>query len=198
MKLSTVLGSIKGTESGTKVASASAPADTAPTKTAAASQDALKAALKEVTSAPAAAEKQASASSPVADLMKTAAQVAGAESEALLKEANWYGAAVCDGFMARFAQYNEAAEKLAAQHAPAAPVKTAADSFDKFAAENPQLVREAAELGYGSTIGQMDKLAGAAYEKGYNQAVEQIYKLAHGTFCRGYEDTLRMATEARR
>jgi len=202
MKLSHVLASI-GT--GEKTASAGAAAATSTTSpngagrekksSAAATSDRLRAALKEAeVQAPTGGEKQAAAPSPLADLMKTASAVASAEHEALVKEAQLYGASVADGFMVRLSQYNEAAEKLADQRTPAA-AKTAAvagDSFEKFAAENPDLVKEAAELGFATTLGQMDKLAGAAYDKGYNEAVTTIYKFAHGSFVQGYEDVARL------
>jgi len=202
MKLSHVLASIG---SGEKTAStAAAPSASNPgtsgggrekQASTAATNARLRDALKEAQiEAPARGEKQAAAPSPLADLMKTASAVASAEHEALVKEAQLYGASVADGFMVRLSQYNEAAEKIADQRTPAA-AKTAAiagDSFEKFAAENPDLVKEAAELGFATTLGQMDKLAGAAYDKGYNEAVTTIYKFAHGSFVQGYEDVARL------
>jgi hypothetical protein len=201
MKLSHVLASIGGSEKtaglGASSASTSAASGGHDKKASAATTaDKLRTALKEAqVQAPTGGEKQAAAPSPLGDLMKTAAAVAGAEHEALVKEAQLYGAAVADGFMARLSQYNEAAEKIASQRMPAAAPKTAAastDSFEKFAAENPDLVKEAAELGFATTMGQMDKLAGAAYEKGYNEAVTTIYKFAHGSFVQGFEDVARL------
>jgi hypothetical protein len=197
MKLSHVLASIGGGEKTASLAASSAPTAGASgghekRASAAATNERLRTALKEAqVQAPAGGEKQAAAPSPLGDLMKTAAAVAGAEHEALVKEAQLYGAAVADGFMARLSQYNEAAEKIASQRFPAGVPKTAAamgDSFEKFASENPDLVKEAAELGFATTMGQMDKLAGAAYDKGYNEAVTTIYKFAHGSFVQGFED----------
>ena len=103
MKLSNVLSSIKGSDA-EKTASASAD----PGKTAAAPSatgEKLRQALKEATAAPAAETKTAAAGSPVGDLMKTASQIAGAEHEALVKEAQLYGACVADGFLARVAHF---------------------------------------------------------------------------------------------
>jgi len=193
MKLSNVLATIKAPE-GEKTASAVSSSNAA-SKTAANTSDALKAALKEATApAAVATEKKASAGSPAADLLKTAADMAGAEHEALVKEAHLYGSAVCDGFMVRMSQYNQTLGHVAA---PATKVAAADDTFEKFASENPSLVKEAAELGYSTTLGQMDKLAGAAYENGYNEAVGTIYKLAHDSFCAGFEDTLRLVNSIR-
>jgi hypothetical protein len=191
MKLSNALGLIKG---GEKTASAPAPA-AAQTGSAPSSNDAgerLKQALKEAT-APEAQAKVAGTPSPVEDLTKIAADLSKAEHEAITKEAQLYGAALCDGFMARAAQYKEAAEKAAA--AAPQPTKTAAandGSFEKFAAENPELVKEAAELGYATTMQQLEKLAEAAYAKGWNTTVQQIHKAASDCFVAGFKDTLQL------
>lgn len=193
MKLSSVLANIKGSGE-EKTASVSSLWDQPGTVKAAGTGERLKQALREATTQ--VMEKQASAESPVAALMKTASMVAGAEHEALVKEAHLYGTAVCDGFMVRLAQYNEAAEKIASQQGS---VKTAADgSFEKFAAENPSLVKEAAELGYNTTMGQMEKLAENAYEQGYNETVSTIYKLAHDSFVQGFENAGALIMELRK
>ncbi len=201
MKLSAVLASIESPE---KTASVSPSPHPSPSpqggegKTAAVTADMLRAALRDAQAGGAAAgEKSASAPSPVGDLMKTASAVASAEHEALVKEAQLYGAAVADGFMVRLSQYNEAAEKLAGQQGSAQKTADAVDSFEKFAAQNGDLVKEAAELGYATTMGQMDKLAGAAHEKGYNEAVTRIYKFAHASFVQGFEDAAQLVQESR-
>jgi hypothetical protein len=194
MKLSDALGMIKG---GEKTASAAAPAAT-PSGSSSPSSDAgerLKQALKEATAPQA---KTASQASPVEDLTKIAADLSKAEHEALVKEAQLYGAAVMDGFMARGAQYQEAAAKVAATQ----PTKTAAvaggtSDFEKFAAENPELVKEAAELGFSATTQQLEKLAEAAYAKGWNDTVEQIHKAASESFVSGFKDTLAIIESAR-
>lgn len=199
MKLSSVLAKIEGpAEKTASVTSAKATSKPAEKSATAQTAERLKAALAEATT-PQSAEKQAAApvASPAADVQKLASEVLGAEHEALVKEAQLYGAAVCDGFMARLAQYDAAAEKVAAQ-APAVATKVAGDiSFEKFASENPELVKEAAELGFERTMQQMDKLAEAAYRKGHDNAVTAIYKTAHSTFVQGYEDTLRLVQELR-
>jgi hypothetical protein len=184
MKLSSVLTSIKGSN-GEKTASVSPSQEDRSEKSATASTSArLKEALKEA-AAPA-QEKVASAGSPIEDLTKIASQVASAEHEALVKEAQLYGAAVCDGFMARAAQYEAAGAKVAS----VGGVKTAGenDSFEKFASENPELVKEAAELGFQTASAQIEKLASAAYDKGYDEATLTVYKLGHASFVQGFED----------
>jgi len=190
MKLSDALGMIKG---GEKTASASAHA-LAPTGSSSPSSDAgerLKQALKEAT-APAAQSKTASQASPIEDLTKIAHDLSKAEHEALTKEAQLYGAALCDGFMARAAQYQEATAST-----KTAAVAGGTSDFEKFAAENPDLVKEAAELGYASTMGQLEKLAEAAYAKGWNDTVEQIHKTACDAFVAGFKDTAALIEGAR-
>lgn len=140
--------------------------------------DRLKHALAEAV-APA-AQKQASAHSPVEDLTKIAADLSRSEHESLVKEAQHYGAAVADGFMARLAQYNAAADQQ--------PTKTAsADSLEKFASENPQLMKDAAQVGYDTTQNQLEKLASASYNAGWNTTVQEIHKLATESFVAGFK-----------
>lgn len=181
MKLSQVLGNLQGND-GEKTASVASPATPSTSeKTAAETQTRLKAALAEVTAVTPSNEKKAS-NTPVADLTKLAAETANAEHEALVKEAHLYGAAVADGFIARLGQYNEAADKVASQQPTGV---------------SPQLEKQAAELGYATTMGQMEKLAGAAYTQGYNDTVTQIYKVAHGCFVDGYKHAAEMIVASR-
>lgn len=203
MKLSSVLAKISGptekTASTALAGSALAPGEKSAT---AKTEERLKAALAEATAPAAPADKIASAAgSPVADVAKLASEVLGAEHEALTKEAQLYGAAVCDGFMARLAQYDSAAEKIASQQLAGLPLIKAAAAgdvtFEKYANENPELVKEAAELGFERTMHQMEKLAEAAHRQGYKQGTGTIYKVAHASFTQGYEDTLRLIQELR-
>jgi len=188
MKLSDALGMIKGGEK-----TASAPAPTGSSSSSNDASERLKQALKEAT-APAPQAKTASQASPVEDLTKIAADLSKSEHEALTKEAQLYGAAVCDGFMARAAQYQEATDKLGASTETAA---APGGDFEKFATENPELVKEAAELGYSTTVGQLEKLAEAAYAKGWNDTVEQIHKTACDSFVAGFQETLKIIEGAR-
>lgn len=184
-KLSTVLGTVKGNAS-EKTASAGSLVTPSTNKTASDTAAVLKAALHEATAAPAATTEKKAASAPIADLNKLASDAANSEHEALVKEAQLYGAAVADGFMARIAQYNDAAEKVASQAPQAAPPDTR------------QLEKQAADLGYQATLGQMDKLAGAAWSAGYNDTVKQIYTLAHHNFVEGYKHASELIVASRR
>lgn len=188
MKLSDALAKV--TNSTAEKTAAAAPSTTPTVSTTPSNDiaDRLKVALKEATAPE--AQKTASQTSPVQDLVKIASDLSATEHESLVKEANLYGAAVCDGFMARLAQYNEASAKVtAAQPATAAPAaKTASeDDFEKFASENPDLVKEAAQLGYDATMLQMEKLSQAAYDAGWNNTVAQIHKLASDSFVAGFK-----------
>ena len=190
MKLSTALTMVKG---GEKTASDRAPDATPAPAASSSASDQLRQALKEATAPE--ATKTASQASPVEALTKIANDLSEAEHEALKKEAQLYGAAVCDGFMARAAQYAEAANKTAG----AAPSTKVAgdDSFEKFAAENPDLVKEAAEQGYRSALEQINKLAEAAYVKGYDTTVAQIHKYACDAFVAGFKDVAALMEASR-
>lgn len=149
--------------------------------------DMLKQALAEATAT--STTKTASMASPVEDITKIAADLSKAEHDALVKEAQLYGAAVCDGFMARAAQYEEATRKTAGTVGTTSYEKTANDeSFEKFAAENPDLVKEAMSLGYNTTLGQLEKLAEDAYAKGWNDTIQQVYKTACDAFVAGFKN----------
>lgn len=195
MKLSDALAQINGKASEKTAAAApttpAADAATAPSNDIA---DRLKVALQEATAPE--AQKTAAQASPTEDLTKLASDLSKAEHDSLVKEAQLYGSAVADGFMARLAQYNEAAAKIAGQ----SPVetKTAGEvvDFQKFAAENPQLVKDAAQLGYDNTVSQLEKLSAAAYDKGWNDTVVQVHKLASDAFVAGFKfvvDTIQAA-----
>jgi hypothetical protein len=159
----------------------------------------LRQALKEATAEVEASTKTAGQSSPLDDLTKLAASVVADEHAATIKEANLYGAAVCDGFMARLAQYDEAAQRTATT-LPA--VKTAAvsggvDDFEKFASANPDIVRDAHDLGYEQTKIDLTKLAEAAWLYGHNGTVQWIHKTASDSFVAGFADTARLIEAAR-
>lgn len=199
MKLSTVLSKLDA-GSAEKTAAA-APAPSAPSPASTPANERLKQALNDAIGSPAANDKTAAApvtpaASPVADMTKIAADLAAAEHEALVKEANLYGAAVADGMVARLAQYGLTADKIASAAPSPAPVP-AGDDFAKFASENPDLVREAAELGFNNTVAHIEKLSEAAYVKAYNETVEGLYKVAHHCFTTGFKETLAMIGGAR-
>lgn len=194
MKLSDALAKINP---GSAEKTAGVVAPSAPAVAPAASSDIadrLKVALQEAIAPE--AQKTAAQASPVEDLTKIAADLSASEHEALRKEAMAYGAAVCDGFMARAAQYNEAAAKVAAEQ-PAPKTAATVDTFDKFAAENPDLVKEAAQLGFDTTNVQLQKLAEAAYDKGWNDTVQKIHKLASDSFVAGFKAVIDIVEAAR-
>ena len=178
MKLSNLLKQINGND-GEKTASVvSTPTASTGEKAASITGERLKAALHEATSKQTTLAEKKASNAPIADLTKLANETATLEHAALVKEAQVYGAAVCDGFMARLAAYNDAAEKVAAQQV-AVPA---------------HLEKQAASLGFSTTMNQIEKLAEAAYAQGYNDTVEQIYKLAHDSFVNGYQHTLELVT----
>lgn len=129
--------------------------------------------------------KTASASTQVGDLTKIAADLAAADHEALTKEAQFYGAAVADGFMIRIKQYEAASEGLQ---------KVASDGqgvdVEKIASE--------AVRGFVETRATMEKEAADAYNQGYQETIAQIEKVAHVVYEQGAEDLYNiLAAQAR-
>jgi hypothetical protein len=91
-------------------------------------------------------------SRPSDDLSRMAIKLASAEQEAIIKEAELYGAAACDGFMSRMQDYELPMQKSAGYN----------DSY-----EEDLLVKQAMELGYNDTMSAMTKVASDAYNAGY-------------------------------
>lgn len=181
MRLSQVLARIQAPQD--KTAAASLPT-VSPEPASTDLKDRLKAAVEDAL-APV-PQKTAATTSPIDDLTKIAADLSDAEHEALKKEAMLYGAALCDGFMVRMAQYEAATQKVASTHPAALPARDDED-FNKFAAANPELVRDAAQVGYDQAMGQLTKLSQAAYDKGWNDTMHQVHKAASQCFVAGFK-----------
>jgi hypothetical protein len=122
----------------------------------------------------------------MAQVMKIATDLAASEQEALKKEAAFFGAAFMDGALARLHQYETVSGTVKTASAPASPEA----EFEKFAAENPELVKEAIQLGYmhgQQQIAQIKQAAvneqtggqvkQAAFRRGYVDAAGQIQEL---------------------
>ena len=105
--------------------------------------------------------KTASANTPAASLENMAKQAHDAEQEILTKQASAMGAALADGFMERYAQYDAALSSVG--------VKTAAD--------NGQL-EKAAQFGYTKAVADMEKTAAEDYERGYTEQLQAVHKIA--------------------
>lgn len=99
---------------------------------------------------------------PAASLEKMAKQAFDSENELMSKQAHHMGAALADGFMERFAQYDTA---LSAQG-----VKTAS--------ADPMLLQKTAEAAYVQAVQDMEKHAAEEYQRGYNDQLEAIHKTA--------------------
>jgi hypothetical protein len=98
-------------------------------------------------------------STPSNDLVKIAQKLADAEQLALVKEAELYGAAVCDGFIARMGEHEGNGVKVA--------------SFGGGANVDEVLIKQAMELGYRETKAQLQDLATKAFNSGYQDTVKQ-------------------------
>lgn len=202
MKLSQALAAVTAGSEKTAAAPAPSPAPSAASIATPAGDAStrLKQALQEAI-APDSTAKTASAGSPVEDLTKIAVDLSKAEHEAMTKEAQLYGAALCDGFMARAAQYKQAASQFAAPmqiEGKVASLHIPGDTFEKFAAENADLVKEAAELGYRTTVAAIQDLHQRAYDTGWNKQVEQIHKHGCDAFMTGFKIANDLITEASR
>lgn len=179
MKLNDILADLSGVvkDGMTKTASAETPAvPQAQQELVEALNTALTASEPEKT-----AEASAAGGATV-DLVKMASDLATADKEALEKEANLYGAAVADGFVARLTQYTDVVaaqpqptEKTAAVAPAAAPTEA---EFTKFAQDNPELVKQAIELGYRDTKGVIEHAKLAAAQQGYDDTVAAVKKMA--------------------
>lgn len=97
---------------------------------------------------------------PVDALSRMAIKLAGAEQEALVKEAELYGAAACDGFMSRMQDYEGAGVKTAGY-------------YGNSEYEDELLVKQAMDLGYSDTMEAMQKVAEDAYYAGYSDTFDK-------------------------
>jgi len=177
MELNEIMNQIKGTSTDGLQKTASAPAPSAKT---AGARDKLLDALNDVlTPAEKTATAQPASKSATGELVKMATDLANSESAVLAKEAQMYGAAVADGFMARLGQYetavaNEPVPTLKTASADGVPTQA---EFEKFASENQDLVKQAIDLGYLHGKTQIEQLKVAAFEQGYADTQVQISEL---------------------
>ena len=164
MELKNVLNQLTAASAGT---TKTASADTPPTTKTAAAQKELVAALGSAldNAGSEGAVKTADDHSASDALTKIAGDLAAADKEALIKEANVYGAAVMDGFVARGMQYGlslDGAEKTAAAGNGEEP--TQAD-FEKWARENPEEFAKQFQAGHAAVTDQVKTAQAAEYEK---------------------------------
>ena len=177
MEIKNILADLKGLDDTGMEKSASE--NDQPVKVSSA-RDKLISALDEAMT-PQEAEKTASPGSQSAtgELVKLAANLANSESEALTKEAEVWGAAVADGFMARLREYEQATSGMEPTTKVASADGTPTEEeFEKFAQENPDLVKQAMELGYLHGKQQIDELKKVAFQQGYKDASTQIQELS--------------------
>jgi len=177
MKIDRVLAGIRESQAAEKTANET-PAAPVAAKTAS-TQTALVSALNEALAPKDTKVASAPEASPVDDVMKVAQELAGAEKEAAVKEAQLLGAAFADAAVARLGDWSKTAAAMNAVTAPAQalPVSPSAD-FNKFAQQNPELVKQAAQIGYETAKADLEKQAEDSYVQGYNDTVETIHKTA--------------------
>ena len=120
---------------------------------------------------------------PALSLERMAKEAHAAEQDQLLKQAQFMGAAVADGFMERFAQYDTA---MSAQG-----VKTANVVPDE------EILEKVAQAAYSQAIQDMEKTAEDEFEEGYNDQLEAIHKLASDIHYVGQQTANHLVQEAR-
>lgn len=162
MKIDKILSGLRQTQEVTKEASASPVAVNAP----AAASDSPRSALVNALNDALSTEKVASEkSSPVADVMKVAEELASAEHDARIKEAQVMGAAFADAFVARLNVWQTKAAEL--------------NQTD------PGLLSQAQHMGYAQTKEALEEQAKVAYNQGYNDTVQAIHGAATNEFMKG-------------
>lgn len=168
MKIDKILSGLRQTQDTTKEASA---APVPAVKAAADSpRDALVGALNDaLTTDKVASEK----SSPVADVMKIAEEMAGVEHDARVKEAQVMGAAFADAFVARLGVWQSKAAELNQSN------------FGKVASADAGMLAQAQHMGYAQTKEALEEQAKVAYNQGYNDTVNAIHDAASQEFLKG-------------
>lgn len=136
----------------TKTAAVAAPAPTS------SSEERMLATVRNLTAKTAAAAAQPQGSA-VDALQKIAHETAAMEEEVMLKQAEFAGAAMCDGFMSRFAQYDGAV---------GGSTKTASNAD----------MQKVAEEAYAQGVADLEKQASDAYAQGYQAQIQEIHKIA--------------------
>jgi hypothetical protein len=211
MELKNILMDLEKTAEDGVVKTASAKKQNSSEKVSSARTELL-GALNDILVAPGTTKTAADQQSAVGELTKMASNLANADVEALVKEANFWGSAVADGFVSRLNQHVDATSSYATKTASADGIPTQAE-FEKFAEENPDLVKQAIELGYYHGKAQLAELQGqtktaeqhelqqvfeklaetpegqeklAAIERGYNDTMEKVAAVNQG-----YNDTAR-------
>ena len=198
MKIDRILAGIRESQAAEKQASEAPPAVTAAEKTASthstlitALNEALSTEKTAVVEGTSAIVPSATVASPVTDVMKVAQELAGAEKEAAVKEAQLLGAAFADAAVARMAEWNKTASQMG--------VTSVAGNtdFQSFAQANPALVKQAAQLGYDTAKADLEKQAEVSYVQGYNDTVDTIHKTAALEFLKAAAVTAQIIQSAR-
>lgn len=187
MSLDKILEDLKKASPAVETKTAAAKTETAQPSKVAQAKDELVQALRraETASTKTAAAAEAPAATPVTELEKVAADLAAADQEALVKEAQFYGAAIADGFMARLQQYEKAAESLPAAEktasAPADVEKIASEAVRGYV-ETQHAIKVAADRefnrGYQDTLKEVEKIASDMYGQGAHDAAAVLEKIA--------------------
>jgi hypothetical protein len=171
MRLDTILQNIQSAQSASEKVASERTIAPAPV-----TRDALAASLNAAMAGEKVASVQATRA-PVDDLMKIASEVAATEQEMAVKEAQLLGRAFADAVVSRVGEWQSAATKVAADYSVGAE-----DGLDKFASENPDLIKEAAAQGYAETKAALEKIAAESFDQGYNDMMTEVHEKAAAEF----------------
>jgi hypothetical protein len=168
MRLDTILQNIQSAQSASeKVASEKAAAPV--------SRDVLAASLNAALSGTTKVASETATRAPVDDLMKIANEVAATEQQMAVKEAQLLGRIFADAVVSRVGEWDDAATKVA-HEAPSI------SGLDKFASENPDLIKEAAQQGYAETVAHLEKVAAEDFDRGYTDMMTTVHTKAAEEF----------------
>lgn len=129
----------------------------------------------------ASAKQEAPATSPRASLEKMAQEAAAAEEAQLLKQAQFMGAALADGFMERFAQYDAALSSTKTASAP-----------------DQATLEKVAQEAYLRGARDFEKRAAEEYQQGYQDQLAEIHKIASEIHYIGQQTAQQLINEARK
>lgn len=138
--------------------------------------------VRSISSAVKTAAAPAKPTTPTADLARMAKEAKDAEQSQMEKEAQLLGASVCDGFMARYAQYDAA---LSSQGVKTASVTEAE-------------LNKVAQAAYSQAIQDMEKKAEQEFNSGYNDQMQELHKVAADIHYIGQQTAQHLVSEARK
>lgn len=123
---------------------------------------------------------------PKSRLELMAKEAQDSENAQMLKQAQFMGAALADGFMERFAQYDSALSQQGIKTAHAAP------------ALNEETLQKVAEAAYSKAVQDLEKKAAVDFDNGFNDQLNAVHKVAADVHYIGQQTAAHIIAEARK